>query len=84
MVLLEAMSIGKRIVGSRNSAILEIIGDTKCGILFETGVKSALVDAIIKSTETKFEEIKEAQEIKLLEYEITETARRILSLYKSI
>ena len=84
MVLLEAMSIGKRIVGSRNSAILEIIGDTKCGILFETGDKSALVDAIIKSTETRFEEIAEAQEIKLLEYEITDTAKRIMSLYQSI
>ena len=84
MVLLEAMSVGKRIVASRNSAILELIGDSNCGILFNTHDKQALIESIFQSINTDLNTILEAQEMKLSEYEISATANRILKVYESV
>lgn len=82
MVLLEAMSLGKRIVASRNSAILELIGDSKCGILFETNNKRALINGLVQAINADFLPIFEAQEMKLLNFEISDCASKMTQLYK--
>lgn len=82
MVLVEAMSIGKRIVASRNSAIEEIIGETNCGVLFETGNLDSLVLAIRKVVSQNFEAIILAQRARLRDFDINATALRTSAIYK--
>jgi glycosyltransferase involved in cell wall biosynthesis len=50
-VVLEAMSLGKPVIGSRLAGIPEQIQDMECGILVEPGDRSGLADALGKITE---------------------------------
>ncbi len=84
MVLLEAMALRKRIVASRNSAIQEIIGETDCGVLFETGNVNELVKAVKRALNLDHKLLANAQREKLEFFSIKVTAERTLDLYKSI
>jgi len=83
MVLLEAMSVGKRIVASRNSAILELIGDSNSGILFQTNDKQALINAIKQAIGSDFQTILEAQESKLSKFEIGSCTTKTIQMYEN-
>jgi glycosyltransferase involved in cell wall biosynthesis len=84
MVLVEAMAVGKRIVASRNSAIEEILSESDCGVLFETGNLKSLIAGIEEVLEFDYELMAAAQIKRLTEYKIASTAKKTLSVYKAV
>jgi glycosyltransferase involved in cell wall biosynthesis len=83
MVLLEAMFARCRIVGARNSAIVEVLGDRGAGTYFETSDPEDLCDKILESLQEKRNDYIKNQEMQLASFRIERTAELTDRIYES-
>ncbi len=87
MVILEAMAMGKPVIGSRIGGIPEQIEDGETGLLFEMGNAKDLASKIqflMKNHPTRIDMGKAARKKLEAEYSLTDHCRNLLKAYENI
>ncbi|GAB1545554.1 hypothetical protein NUACC21_82300 [Scytonema sp. NUACC21] len=82
---LEAMALGKPVIGTIGASFDELIVDGKTGFLVPVGDVEALAKKIIEAwTHPKLYEIGQSAQYKIQEFSIEQTVQELLNYYKTI
>ncbi len=82
---LEAMSLGKAVIGTRGASFDELISDEATGFLVSPNSAPALAEKIIYAwTHPKLHDIGQAAQQKMLEFSPEKTVESLLAYYREI
>ena len=84
MVLLEAMAARVRIIAARNSAILEVLGNSGAGTFFETSTKEDLANKLNRSNLASPEDWQNQQAKRLEFFSAINVSKSTLKFYAEI